>query len=310
MARRYGGKYSPDGSKTASGGLGAPQPAPFRDRRARRVNLRARLMFLLPIPLLFAGLGAIGRGSPAEMLAEIGGFAGLTFSAWLLNEGLRAEEAYDARVIARPPTIPRKIFAAALTGLSVATVGVFSLGQGVFGALAFGALAALAHLGAFGIDPMKRKGMDGADAFATERVAKAVDRAEGLVRDILSAAERIKDRRIEGRIERLCAQAREVFRTVEEDPGDFARARTFMSVYLLGLRDATRKFADLYGRTRDPETLREYEALLSDLETSFTTHRTDLLTNNRSDLDIEIEVLRERLQQDGLVARVDTGERE
>jgi 5-bromo-4-chloroindolyl phosphate hydrolysis protein len=156
---------------------------------------------------------------------------------------------------------------------------------------------------------MKRKGMDGVDAFATERVAKAVDRAEGLVREILAAAERIKDRRIEGRIERLCAQAREVFRTVEEDPGDFARARTFMSVYLLGLRDATRKFADLYGRTRDPDTLREYEALLSDLEASFTTHRTDLLTDNRSDLDIEIEVLRERLQQDGLVARVETGER-
>ena len=309
MARRYGGKFSPDGSKTGSGATGAPQPAPFRDRRARRVNLRARLMFLLPLPLLFAGLGAIGRGSPTEMLAEIGGFAGLTFSAWLLNEGLRAEEAYDARVIARPPAIPRKLFAAALTGLSVATVGMFSLGHGPFGSLAFGVLASLAHVAAFGIDPMKRKGMDGVDAFATERVAKAVDRAEGLVREILSAAERIKDRRIEGRIERLCAQAREVFRTVEEDPGDFARARTFMSVYLLGLRDATRKFADLYGRTRDPDTLREYESLLSDLETSFTTHRTDLLTDNRSDLDIEIEVLRERLQQDGLVARVETGER-
>ena len=309
MARRYGGKFSPDGSKTSSGATGAPQPAPFRDRRARRVNLRARLMFLLPLPLLFAGLGAIGRGSPTEMLAEIGGFAGLTFSAWLLNEGLRAEEAYDARVIARPPAIPRKLFAAALTGLSVAAVGMFSLGQGPFGSLAFGVLASLAHVAAFGIDPMKRKGMDGVDAFATERVAKAVDRAEGLVREILSAAERIKDRRIEGRIERLCAQAREVFRTVEEDPGDFARARTFMSVYLLGLRDATRKFADLYGRTRDPDTLREYESLLSDLETSFTTHRTDLLTDNRSDLDIEIEVLRERLQQDGLVARVETGER-
>jgi len=309
MARRYGGKYSPDGSRSGAGVSGAPQPAPFRDRRARRVNLRARLMFFLPLPLLFAGLGAIGRGSPTEMLAEIGGFAGLTFAAWLLNEGLRAEEAYDARVIARPPAIPRKAFAAALVGISVAAVGLFSLGQGLFGSLAFGVLASLAHLSAFGIDPMKRKGMDGVDAFATERVAKAVDRAEGLVREILSASEGIRDRSIQDRIERLCAQAREVFRTVEEDPGDFARARTFMSVYLLGLRDATRKFADLYGRTRDPDTLREYEALLSDLETSFTTHRTDLLADNRSDLDIEIEVLRERLQQDGLTVRVETGER-
>jgi hypothetical protein len=94
-----------------------------------------------------------------------------------------------------------------------------------------------------------------------------------------------------------------VFRVVEEDPSDFARARTFLSVYLLGLRDSTIKFADIYGRSRDPEALREYEGLLGDLETSFTKHRTNLLENNRSDLDIEIEVLRERLQQDGLTAR-------
>ena len=45
---------------------------------------------------------------------------------------------------------------------------------------------------------------------------------------------------------------------------------------------------------------RRYEALLGDLETSFAGHRAQLLEDNRSDLDVEIEVLRERLQQDGL----------
>jgi hypothetical protein len=92
-----------------------------------------------------------------------------------------------------------------------------------------------------------------------------------------------------------------VFRAVERDPRDLVRARTFLSVYLLGLRDATLKFADLWSRARDTEARAQYEALLGDLETSFGTHRTALLADNRSDLDIEIEVLRERLQQDGLV---------
>ena len=63
------------------------------------------------------------------------------------------------------------------------------------------------------------------------------------------------------------------------------------------------KFADLYGRTRDTQTRTEYESLLADLEGSFAAHRTLLLQDNRSDLDIEIEVLRERLQQDGLTVR-------
>jgi hypothetical protein len=170
-------------------------------------------------------------------------------------------------------------------------------------ALSFGIVAGVAHVVAFGLDPMKKKGMEGVDEFQTERIARAIDRAEALLRETTGAAARIGDRRIEGRIERLADQAREVFRTVEQDPRDLGRARTFLSVYLLGLRDATVKFADLWGRSHD-ETAREgYEALLGDLEASFTTQRTHLLEDNRSDLDIEIEVLRERLQQDGLVAR-------
>ena len=306
-AQRYGGKYSP------GGGVGTPrstEPAPratFRAGRARKVSLRARLLFLLPLPLLFAGLGAIGRGNAGEMLGELGGFAGLMLGAWLLNEGLRAEEAFDARAVARPPAIPRKLFGAAVTGTSVFLAGFLGLGQGITGALAFGLVAAGAQLVAFGLDPMRKKGLEGVDEFATDRVARAIDQGELLVRQTVDAAARIGDRRLEGRIDRLCDQAREVFRAIEQDPRDLARARTFLSVYLLGLRDATAKFADIWSRNRDAEARAQYQALLGDLETSFGIHRAKLLADDRSALDIEIEVLRERLQQDGLVARQPTG---
>jgi 5-bromo-4-chloroindolyl phosphate hydrolysis protein len=178
-----------------------------------------------------------------------------------------------------------------------------SPGQGLFGALAFGIVAGGAQLLAFGLDPLRKKGLEGQDSFTTERVAKAIDQAEALVREIAGAATRFGDRRLEGRVDRLCDQAREVFRVIEEDPRDLARARPFLSVYLLGLRDATVKFADVWGRSGDQQARAQYEALLGDLETSFATHRTDLLEDSRSDLDVEIEVLRERLQQDGLLAR-------
>ena len=301
MARRYGGKYSPGGAPP-----GTPETvpaAPFRNRRVSRVSMRARAMFLLPIPLLFAGLGAIQRGSAAEMLGEIGAFAGLILSAWLLNEGLRAEEAFDARAVARPPAVPRKLFAAILTGASVALAGVMSLGQPLTGAVAFGVVAGAAHLLAFGLDPMRKKGLEGVDEFATDRVARAIDQAEELVRQTVDASRRMGDRRLEGRVERLCDQAREVFRAVERDPRDLPRARTFLSVYLLGLRDATTKFAEVWDRSRDAGARAAYEDLLGDLETSFGAQRTHLLLEDRSDLDVEIEVLRERLKQDGLITR-------
>ncbi len=305
-AQRYGGRYSP-ADKSGTAAEAPPPPAPFRDGRARKVSLRARLLFLLPLPLLFAGLGATFRGSAPEMIGELGGFAGLMLSAWLLNEGLRAEEAYAARAVARPPAIPRKLFAAVLTGVSIFGAGLLGLDQGLAGAIAFGLVAAGAQLLAFGLDPMRRKGLEGVDEFATERIARAIDEAEALVKQTEDAAARIGDRRLEGRIDRLADQARQVFRVVEQDPRDLARARTFLSVYLLGLRDATVKFADIWGRSRDPVARKDYETLLGDLEQSFTTHRAKLLIDDRSALDIEIEVLRERLQQDGLIARQTTG---
>lgn len=300
--QRYGGRHSPD-SRPQAKGIPQPPVTPFRNRRARRVSIRARLAWLLPLPLLFAGLGAIGRGNAAEMVGELGGFVGLTAAAWLLNEGLKAEEAYGARAIARPPAIPRKLFAAVLAGASVAVALALGSGQELVSALVFGAVASVGHIVAFGLDPMRKKGMEGVDAFQTDRVAAAVERAEAVLRETAGAAGRIGDRGLQGQVDRLCGQAQEVLRAIERDPRDLGRARAFLNVYLLGLRDATVKFADLYGHSRDQVARDRYEELIADLGTSFATHRTAMLEDNRSDLDIEIEVLRERLQQDGLTVR-------
>ena len=151
---------------------------------------------------------------------------------------------------------------------------------------------------------MRKKGLEGVDAFATERVARAIDQAEALVRETVDAAARIGDRRLEGRVERLCDQAREVFRAVEARP---ARPQPGADLpQRLPARAARRDGQvrrPLGPQPRPARRARSYEALLGDLETSFATHRTQLLEDNRSDLDVEIEVLRERLQQDGLIAR-------
>jgi hypothetical protein len=65
---------------------------------------------------------------------------------------------------------------------------------------------------------------------------------------------------------------------------------------MMGARDATVKFADHYARTRDAAARSEYEALLSDLETTFAQKTTAFLSNSRTDLDVEVAVLRDRLK--------------
>ncbi|MSU88661.1 hypothetical protein GE300_03380 [Rhodobacteraceae bacterium 2CG4] len=296
MSRRYGGRFSPDPAPDDSAAPGAR----FRGRQASRVNIAARAMFLVPLPLLFSGIGEIISGDALGMVVELVAFGVLIGSAVTLNEGLKADAAYASRAIAKPPAVPRKLLASVMTGIGVFLAAGIAPGFNLASGIIFGAAAACAQLLAFGFDPMKAKGGAGGDDFEAERVARAIDRAEETVTEIMDAVRRIGDRRLEARVEMLMTHVREVFRTVEADPRDLTRARRFLGVYLVGARDATRKFADLYTRRRDEDARAEYEALLGDLETSFRQHRQDLLKDDRVALDVEIEVLRERLHREGV----------
>ena len=297
MAERYGGPHSPEGSPDV-----APVNA-FRGRKVAKLNIRANLMFLAPLPLLFAGIGSLMRANPFTATAELGALVLLLLSAWLLRDGLRAEDAYQSRKIARPPVIPRKLFAAVLSGLGVFIAVWIAWIQPFMASLGMGLIALAAHVAAFGLDPMRKKGLTDQNEFDVDRAARAIEKAEVTLKEIHDAASRFKDRALESRVEKLGASVRDVFKAVEEDPRDLTRARKFLGVYLTGARDATVKYANLNERARSPEAKADYESLIADLETSFKMQREKLLLDDRDDLDIEIEVLRERLQQEGLKAR-------
>jgi hypothetical protein len=51
---------------------------------------------------------------------------------------------------------------------------------------------------------------------------------------------------------------------------------------------------------RDPAMRDAFESLLGDLEKSFAAHRDRLAEDDRVDLEVEIEVLQDRLKQEGL----------
>ena len=123
--------------------------------------------------------------------------------------------------------------------------------------------------------------------------------AEGYLKAMKDAILRAGDRQLDARVDRFATAARTMFRTIEGDPGDLTAARKYLSVYLMGARDATVKFADLYAQTRDPQARADYEALLTDLETNFASRTQALLSNSRTDLDVEISVLRDRLKLEG-----------
>ena len=288
MAERFGGKYSPDGARS-------DLDTPYRGKRRTRVGGRANLLFFAPLPLAIRAFWQ----EPTGLALMLAAFGVLILAAWLTREGLIAQEAYEARKVARRPAFPRKIFGSLLTGAGL-FLAAFATGGGLVAPILLGGLGTALHFFAFGPDPLSNKGMEGVDTFQTDRVARIVDEAEKHLTAMSDAIKRAGDRRLEGRVERFQTTARDMFRTVENDPRDLTAARKYMGVYLMGARDATVKFADLYARTRDAKARDDYEALLTDLEENFTARTRTLMLDDRSDLDVEIEVLRERLQRDGI----------
>jgi len=293
MNQRYGGKYSPgQAASSAAGSRTAPRaPAPMP--RPSRLGARVNLLFILPFVLLPL---AFIQDTPG-LVVDLAAFGLLMAAAWLTREGERAHEAWEARPIARRPAIPRKIFGAVSMALGVG-LAAWVPGTNPVAPAILGLIAAALHLTAFGPDPMKDKGMEGVDAFQTERVATAVADAERTLQAIREAARPVADRQMMDRIDRFSATARAMFRTIENDPRDLTSARKYLSVYLEGARAATARFATLHAQSRDPAQRESYMQLLEDLDTRFAQRTEVLLSNDRDRLDIEIEVLRERLSHD------------
>jgi len=285
MAQRYGGKFSPtpppdDGQRPV-----------FQAKRRSRACGRVNFLFFAPVIFAFKAF----TGPPAALGWNLAALALLIAAAWLTREGLLAQEAYEARKVARRPAVPRKIFGSVLTGAGLFAGGMVAA-PGLAAPVLFGIIGTVLHALAFGPDPLHDKGTEGIDRFQSDRVARVVDEGETYLRGMKDAILRAHDRALEARVNRFSETARALFRTIEGDPRDLTAARKDIGVFLMAARDATVKFSDLYAQTRSAKARADFEQLLSDLDRHFRNRTDALLTNDHADLDVEIEVLRERLQ--------------
>jgi len=295
MAQRFGGKYSPQPVDAAKGYPGVapdrlPDPAPRHRLMGRPVWLAAAAF-----PFL---INAFGDG-PVALARNLGAFAVLGAAAYLIRDGLRAEAAWEARKVARRPALPRKLLGALFVGAGLA-LGAQAPDLGVIGGAIVASVGAALSLIAFGLDPMRDKGMEGIDPFQQDRVAKVVAEGEKHLSALREAMARIDDARLTARAEDFATSARALFRAVEDDPGDLSAARRYMTVYLQGARDAATKLADYWAQSRDAKAKADFEALLDDLQANFTARTQSLIAGGREGLEIEIEVLRERLAREGV----------
>ena len=305
-ATRYGGRGAGPGRHAplarATPAEGVPPKSALRfDRngqRRSRFRKRSWLLILAAFPLVFAALSSLSAGNAIGMAVNLGLFAMFAFATFLIQQGGQAEDAYLDRTYASPPATPRKLIGSLVVGAATALTGLLGWEIGLIQSVGLGALAAGASVLTFGLDPMRAKGEISLSGVTPQMVEEAISEAEERIEGIERAAADITDQPLRDRLSKITARSRDILARIEKDPSDLRRARKFLKVYLEGALEATRKYARSQHELGDSEMYLKFRSLLDDMQGTFDDQYEKLLTNDRIDLDVEIDVLAERLNRE------------
>ncbi len=104
------------------------------------------------------------------------------------------------------------------------------------------------------------------------------------------------------RIDRVVALTDRILERIREDPRDLRRARKFMNVYLDGAAEVAERLVRLQQNDREAaaEMTPRMVALLAAMERAAEELHQKLLANDTLDLDVQMEVLEQRIQREGL----------
>jgi hypothetical protein len=261
---------------------------------------KAAALFLLPLPLLVGFVAALIAGDLARIWLTAGGLACLWSAALLAARALVAQAHYFLGERVDPPAVPMKLLSAVLTvsGVSLAAVAG---GHDLPAALVFAALGGIGHRAFFGRD-LKAPRINVAAIEGIDRAAVTLQlkQAYGRLRGIEVAGQSIAVPEFRERLARITGIGRSILGEIERDPGDAARARRFLNLYLDGAERVTLEYARTHGHTRNTPVEQNFRLLLEDMESTFARQHRSLLERDLMSLDVDIEVLSARLKREGL----------
>ena len=273
----------------------------FQAWRNARVGLKGALLYVLPSPLALTAVIELAKGQWDVALASAGAFLAIVFGGRLNREAIREAILAPSTRYTLPPRVPLKWQAAALVsgGTSLAASAVVEHGlmaSALFGLLALGGF----HL-AYGLAPARRQVQVNPAVAADTRLSQALARAERRILTIEAAAETIGNAELAERLMRIAGQARAVLDMIAQRPGELFRARKFLSVYLEGAQRVASRYVKTHRIARSQVLEQNFRNVLDDIETVFERQQVLLAEHDVEDLDIQIEVLRKRLQTEGMV---------
>jgi len=261
--------------------------ATSRPSRRRPLWIGGWLLFLLPLPMLWKVLIALGKGEFGTFLISVIAFALLMLGAWLTRRGL-----YQAKRRPMSSILPLKTFGGLVIAGGTALTALIA-GHNLAIGICFGLAALLGFYLAYGFDRRLKLSSDKDVAAALEEAYQKLERLE-------EAGDKIRSRDVRDRLRSIAGWGERILDRIGDDPEDFRRARKFVNVYLDGAQQVTDKFARTHGDANSKELEANFRTLLDDMETVCEEQYQHLLDNDMVDLDVQIEVLTTRLKREGV----------
>jgi 5-bromo-4-chloroindolyl phosphate hydrolysis protein len=279
--------------------------APRRETDAlerARVSLstaKSAALFLLPVPLALAVVGALIAGDAARGAFSAGALACLWAAAVLVLRALVAEGQHYLGQRSDPPAVPLKLLSAVLTTAGI-SLAAFASGQTLAVTVVLAVLGAVGHLLFYGRDRRPAR-INVAVTAGVDRdaVTRQLKHAHGRLRAIDAAARSLALPEFQDRLVRITGIGRSILHEIERDPADAARARRFLNVYLDGAERVTVEYARTHRQERLQPLDQNFRELLTEMENTFAEQHRRLIDRDQMTLDVDIEVLNARLKGEG-----------
>lgn len=266
-----------------------------------RLRLKGLLLYVLPMPLLFAAVSALLHDRATIAILCAINFALAMSAAALARKGmLRESRIASGGGLMYEGNLPYKLIAALLlacvSGLTAYYVVQYSLFTSLISAFA----TPLGFYLYYGFDPVVRAKKKSTFGMSDAEFATILDEAKSKIADIEVARKAIHNIELKDRLRRIIQETQKILDTIEKDPHDIKRARKFLKVYLEGVQQVTQGYARTYASSPSPELADNFRRVLDTIETVIADQQRKLVANDVSDLDIQIKVLQMQLEKEGV----------
>lgn len=254
--------------------------------------------------MVLAALGALAAGRLDGFIADGSAWLLVALAALLTRRSslspAAAEEQRRFSQAGRRWQLPLRNLAAAALAAGTCVAALYGVGHPLGVGLGFAAVAVLGYHLLYGLEPL-RVGMPlSAQDKESRAVIEALAEAEDRLITIERAAEAIGNRELSQRLARIADLGRGILAQIAERPSDLRRARRFLSVFLEGAGQVSDGYARTHRHADSAELEQSFRTVLITIEDQFQRQRERLREADVLDLDVQIEVLKKQLDQEGI----------